>query len=332
MAENGDPIAAVIERGLQATTMLTEVVEASVEGAKDMHAGIQEARRAASETVEQPQLPPGPSDTVVQRITLELDEKIGAIENDVKILIRPPPRKRTVWGGAHAVERGPTRPSDPPSPPKVYGVHAPSARRLAAMAMHTGSPPAGSAPTGMAPGVPLSPPPGKRSKSPQRRMAATSSPLDLTRELEPRLAVSASAGSLQSTIKLEHDGLTPGQRALGAKADDRLANARSEQAIYGPPVVPVLLPVPRTRRDASAASAAARVAERRQRLIFGRAAAWLARAEEERCQELYGGGGQVREHGSEAAHDVHMHMTYTCTCMHTHARDVHMYMHAHTCT
>ena len=229
--------------------------------------------------------PQSPNDTTaakVQRITLQLDEKLGSLATEVETLARPAPRKRRVWGGAQAVERGALRPSSPPTPPKVYSEQAPSMRRVD-VRLHsadarrdlttqaaTGSPwPA--AATGQA----------RRSwhtKGGQLLRATSSEAFPGMAAIERAAAASPSSHRCESQLLKEgsptaprwlpggpqlRDGLTPGQRALGATGSDEHAGHHALMVQYGRPVLlPRLRPPPHHRAKAGARDQALRALER----------------------------------------------------------------------
>lgn len=269
-AASPDEISELVSRGLSAATLLTEVAEVSVAEAKELQRSVADAVRSAPASA-------STSGSVMRNFELHLDNKLDSLETQTALVTKPLVKQRKVWGGAHAVERGSTRPVPLPSAPKVYGVHAPSARRLAAIGVLHNGPKDGS---GLRPSasVPVHSCGAARASSfgsggfgggssPPRRAAATA-PLDLSSSLGPRLAASASAGLLVANL----DGLTPGQRYLGARSEDRLAGVRRAHNLFAA-AVPIMPPPPPTNvlRDSSRALAAKRAGEEQRRRLFGQA-------------------------------------------------------------
>ena len=239
-----------------------------------------------------------PNDTTakVQRITLQLDEKLGSLANEVDTLVRPAPRKRRVWGGAQAVERD-NRPTSPPSSPKVYSEQAPSTRRVDVRLQSAesqrdmmaqaaaGSPWPAAAHTGQA----------RRSWHSAARSGAGTVLRATSSEAFPGMAAidRAAAASPNSHRCESHllkegsptaprwlpggpqlrDGLTPGQRALGATGSDEHAGHHALMVQYGRPVLlPRLRPPPHHRAKTGARDQALRASEH----IEGRRRAVLA--------------------------------------------------------
>ena len=294
---SADEISSLVARGLSAATVLTEITTSSVAGVKAFQKSVAVAVRTAPPGVAPP--------SMLGHITLQLDEQLGSLETEAAAVMRAPRHKRKVYGGAHAVERGPLRPPPPATPPKVYHVHVPSARRLAAIATFPRSSPrsmlraetqkaftGGTARGALSHGV-GSGAMGGGGTSPPRRVLVGSASLDLTSDVGPRLRAisasipaSASAGQLRPPASL--DGLTPGQRYLGAFAQDRLAPVRSAHEMFGRAAyVPVMPPPPeaRVRRESSRALERQRQMERLRRRMFSQAQSWLMADED--------GGGYV---------------------------------------
>ena len=304
---SADEITSLVARGLSAATVLTEITTSSVAGVKAFQKSVAEAVRTAPPGVAPP--------SMLGRITLQLDEQLGSLETEAAAVMRAPRHKRKVYGGAHAVERGPLRPPPPATPPKVYHVHVPSARRLAAIATFPMSSPrtmlraeSEKAFTGgMARGAPSrgagSGASGGGGTSPPRRALIGTAPLDLTSDVGPRLrAISASIPASASAEQLRPpaslDGLTPGQRYLGALAQDRLAPVRSTHERFGRAMyVPVMPPPPeaRVRRESSRALERQRQMERLRRRMFSQAQSWLMADEDE------GGYVELNEEARQAA-------------------------------
>jgi len=76
--------------------------------------------------------------------------------------------------------------------------------------------------------------------------------------------------------------LTPGQRYLGARSEDRLAGVRRAHNLFAA-AVPIMPPPPPTNvlRDSSRALAAKRAGEEQRRRLFGQADWWLAHADDD---------------------------------------------------
>ena len=204
-----------------------------------------------------PQQPPASPTT----LALGFQNLFGDEDYDLEQLLRPPPRKRVVWGGAQSVERGDRKTltllhvGALPTPAKVYD-------------------------------SPVRPP------SPSRGRAVMHGVLrfgvDFRRELVPPLAASASVGALP--VHVAHDGLTPGQRHLGKiSSKDRLAPHLHRQMLTGkPPSMPVLLPAASTRvlaHTLKSTSAALQARERLRRREYGKATKWIKTREAEDAVE-----------------------------------------------
>ena len=121
-----------IERGMRAAQQLGDLAANSTTAVSDQRMNL----RAEIEAQLKPPDPPPGGDAIggnllamqttpMQGLTLALDSKMGALVNDIEMLINPPPRKRTVYGAAQAIEKGSLRP--PPTPPP-RGVQCPRAR------------------------------------------------------------------------------------------------------------------------------------------------------------------------------------------------------------
>ena len=290
----------LISRGL--STAKT-AAERTVSSAKALQDEMRRKKEAVPVVVVGPatalaSVPRTPSTEAVQRVTMELDEALFAMEKEAAVLLKPPTRKRTVYGGAHAVEpmRGSKDTAATPAP-RVYGGDAAADRRALALTTSRLSTPREA-------GVGLSGPARSQSagwsRSPTLRRAAVPPPpaRNLSVELAPLLSTSASSGAL-SKPSPHFDGLTPGQRALGARAADRLAFVRRQQAAHGPPIGLVMPPPPRIMRDLTVAHASARAEEdRRRRSDLERTTTrWLALAESD---ETYHEPQATLAHGATA--------------------------------
>jgi hypothetical protein len=237
-------------------------------------AAAQELERVAaverSPSEEKGLLPPPPpvppqdaasSMAAVQTLTLQALEKMGSLEADVGNILRPPPRKRKVYGGAQAIQPG-SRPAAAAQPARVYNVHSPSARRIAAMQSLSNTTasvvdadeasPAEKHGAGVRAAHPV---PCDRA----RPAAVLIPPLELLLHAPPPEGDSLGSNARsdggqqdgdqqeseflrsyigrQAPTVIIRDGLTPGQRAFGAKGRDRYASCRASVFKSGRPAM-----------------------------------------------------------------------------------------------
>ena len=254
----------LIARGRAAASNFNAIVEETSAGAAYLKASMDDA--SFRKSVNPPPLqqihaslaPVAGDPPAVQTITLELEEKISSIDQEIYDLIHPPPRKRTpVWGGAHAIERGALRAPPPGAPARVYNMHAPSKRRVAAIEGLVA--PLSHGLEGAVAGVPMRQQQQQQTSLQQTSMrvvklsnnlssAEALIPPPRSRGKSPAMTTGAyGARSRAAAMEQDHgdstgptrDGLTPGQRALGATGHDRHAPCRALATRY-PGSVPML--------------------------------------------------------------------------------------------
>ena len=303
----------IIARGHAAAAQLGNVASAAAADAQMLKSELAETQRAeavpaAAVSTSPEQIRPSSREMApVSSFTMNFDHLLGDFQSQVDSMLRPPPRPRKVYGGAQSIAGGHQLLLPPASPPpKVYSVHNTGTHRLAAMrslsasslplsrcggaAMHCGFRGAPShTPTRLAScgslgsvGLhdSLDSATGGFLRSPNRSDGS------LLREgspTAPRLLQHGLRGTLL------RDGLTPGQRALGATGNDRHAACSALVARYGRPVMlpPRLPPKPAVRASRQAAESVLAVATRtmevrRQKLFTS--AAWLAAEEADKAK------------------------------------------------
>ena len=249
-----------IQRGLAAAKELGAVAHAS---AADAHALKSEIHANNNYAGANPYQVAPAAAAELERMTVALNAKMNVITNEVDTLISPPARVRTVYGGAHAVERGSLRPPPAPPPPKVYSVNAPcraaampatSVNRSAAAGGDTGADVSGGVVSGAS--RPSSTVKVLRHRRDLRcascyaSLGLASVPIDSSRDSSrgllrtPQLSDTSllKEGSPSAPRRFEdgafvRDGLTPGQRALGATGSDQHTSIRELVSRYGKPVM-----------------------------------------------------------------------------------------------
>ena len=249
-----------IQRGLAAAKELGAVAHAS---AADAHALKSEIHANNNYAGANPYQVAPAAAAELERMTVALNAKMNVITNEVDTLISPPARVRTVYGGAHAVERGSLRPPPAPPPPKVYSVNAPcraaampatSVNRSAAAGGDTGADVSGGGVSGAS--RPSSTVKVLRHRRDLRcascyaSLGLASVPIDSSRDSSrgllrtPQLSDTSllKEGSPSAPRRFEdgafvRDGLTPGQRALGATGSDQHTSIRELVSRYGKPVM-----------------------------------------------------------------------------------------------
>ena len=270
--------AEIIARGQAAAAELNSVAVLAAADAVALKTEVADAQKrrlaeAAAAATKKSSAKPKPSSAAeMTSITMRLDSLLDELEPKIKDLVKPRGRPPTPkFGAAQAVASNKTQ-SRPPSPPaKLYNVHAPSTRRLAAMhSLSFNSLPAAARSGGTA---------GMRGTSAGAGIRAG--------------AIRPSNGTLQKvssspTLRLPaglllRDGLTPGQRALGATGKDLHSGCRALVASYGRPVMlPTRSPPKPAARAASESELAVttRDAETRRRKLFA-SPAWIEADEAE---------------------------------------------------
>ena len=293
-----------IERGMRAAQQLGDLAANSTTAVSDQRMNL----RAEIEAQLKPPDPPPGGDAIggnllamqttpMQGLTLALDSKMGSLVNDIETLINPPPRKRTVYGAAQAIEKGSLRPPPTPPPPRVYNVHAPEFRVKAAMDRAKSPGPTGSRASALRrtqsasylyKGELRTVPNDAWGRQSPRHLLKSPNREDysiIREDVRPERPGSPTAPRRFADGALLRDGLTPGQRALGARAPPNSGNhARCHQLVtrYGHPVLmPIRQPLrPKSglRRSESALMASKSVEFARRK---ARAQGWLDEEEME---------------------------------------------------
>ncbi len=251
-------VEALIERGRQAAEEHSAIAHSSAEESRQLASELREVCRLT--------MPVGrpaamPLDTSVR--TLETIQALEAsfvpLEQQLSALSAPVVRPRKVYGGAQAVEEGKKRAVYSKVPPRVYldtleagspepNGATPGSRRP----RHVGRRPHRLAPSGSAPALLHAP----------KDVLALVAP--------PRMRQPAAASpDLPSAKAIRRDGLTPGQRALGAEgvADTHAACRPLMERGYSilPPPNRSLRATRRVETEAAAAAAERKRLERRWR-------------------------------------------------------------------
>ncbi len=253
-------VAALIERGRQAAEEHSAIAHSSAEESRQLASELREVCRLAIPVGQPVAMPPDTSLRTLETIQA-LEASFVPLEQQLSALSAPVVRPRKVYGGAQAVEEGRKRAVYSKVPPRVYldtleagppepNGATPGTRRP----QHVGRRPHRLAPSGSAPALLHKP----------RDMLALVAP--------PRMRQPAAASpDLPSAKAIRRDGLTPGQRALGAEgvADPHAACRPLMERGYSNSILPPpnrsLRATRRVETEAAAAAAERKRLERRWR-------------------------------------------------------------------